>query len=146
MLSDVGLLNGLKTASPPNAAVLSVRSDVTSGDILNPSATATKSNAIRYFSLISFFFGCVEASAEGLATTTVGCDISVTGYDVYGNMVGEASFNFAPSALVQAPMAKADLPSSFVDIVSFTLGISTSTVEPALTALLFDNVTHINYW
>jgi len=71
---------------------------------------------------------------------------TVTGYDVKGNMVGEASFNYAPGALVQAAMAKAELPSGFAQFVSFTLGISTSMVEPAVTALLFDNVTHVSYW
>lgn len=142
----VGALNGLKTASPPNAAVLTARDDLTQGTIINPTATATKSAAIKYFSLLSFFFGCVEADATGLANTAIGCDISVTGYNIYGEMVGEASFNYAPSAVMQAPMARADLPSTFVEVVSFTLGISTSTVTPALTALLFDNVTHINYW
>lgn len=144
----VGPLNGLKTPSPPNAAVLSVRNDLTTpnSNALNPTATATKSPAIKYFSLLSFFFGCVEASAESTANTAVGCDISVTGYNVEGNMVGEASFNYAPGALVQAAMAKAELPTGFAQVVSFTLGISTSTVGPAATALLFDNVTHVNYW
>lgn len=75
-VAAVGPLNGLKTASPPNAAVLSARNDLTTpnSNALNPTATATKSPTIKYFSLLSFFFGCVEASAESTANTAVGCD------------------------------------------------------------------------
>jgi len=76
----------------------------------------------------------------------VGRDISVTGYDIYGKLVGDASYNYAPATLMQAPMARAVMPSYFVGLQNITFGISTSTITPTETALLLDNVTHINYY
>ena len=74
-----------------------------------------------------------------------GCDISVTGYNAAGKMVGEGSFNYAPSSLLNPPFVKAVLPSTFVGLVNVTFAVSTASVATSLTAVGLDNITHINY-
>jgi len=83
---------------------------------------------------------------EGVVVATASCDIAVTGYDIHGNMVGEAAFSFVPGQLFEVPMVKAVLPSTFTGLQSFTIGISGGEFTPALTTLQTDNVAHTNYW
>ena len=61
-------------------------------------------------------------------------------------MVGEAAFNYAPATLMQAPLVRAVLPPQFAGLHNFTVGISSSTVPTLATALVLDDVTHINYY
>jgi len=140
-------LGGVARASPPNTATISERNVLQTGQLsLNPTATVFRDGNIKYFSALDFFFGCTANTAENAANVAVGCGISVTGYDIYGKMVGAASFNYAPATLMQAPMVRAILPTQFVGLENITFGISTSTISPLATALLLDNVTHINYY
>lgn len=137
----------LMRASPPNQATVSLRNDLQTGETsLSPSATAFKDGNIKYFDLKSFFFGCTGQLVANAADVAMGCSIAVTAYDIDGKMVGGAPFNFAPTSLTNAPMAKAVLPSQFVRLVNYTVGIATGTLTPALTVLGIDNVTHVNYW
>lgn len=143
---NVGL-GGVTRASPPNAATISERNILQTGKLsVNPTATVFKDGNIKYFKLDQFFFGCTGNTGENAANVAVGCGISVTGYDIYGKMVGDASYNYAPATLMQAPMVRAVLPSYFVGLQNVTFGISTSSITPTETALLLDNVTHTNYY
>jgi len=145
---NLGLgLGGVTRASPPNAATISVRNVLQTGELsVNPTATVFKDGNIKYFTALQFFLGCTDNTGENAANVAMGCGISVTGYDIYGKMVGDASYNYAPATLMQAPMARAVLPSYFVGLQNITFRISTSTITPTETALLLDNVTHINYY
>jgi len=137
----------IKPSKPNSAGVLERMSAVTGGSVsINPSATTFKSPSIRFFTLSSFYFGCGADLQEGYVVPTASCDIAVTGYDVNGNMVGEASYSFAPGELFEVPMVKAVLPETFMGLKSFTIGISGGEFTPALTTLQIDNVTHTNYW
>lgn len=133
--------------SAPNVAVVLPTTTLGSGTLsLNPQNTATKSGAIKYFDLNQFYFGCTTFTAQSLVGLPVGCGIEVSGYNTAGQMVGIASFNYAPAALVQAPLVKADLPATFVNLVNFTIAVATSAELVTDTTIVLDNVTHTNYW
>jgi len=112
----------------------------------NPVSTATISGtSTKFFNLLEFFFGCVATLAETEVNVAAGCDVAVTGYNTAGKMVGEAAFNFAPSAVEGAVMARAVLPPTFIGLVNVTFGLSSAALGVSATALNLDNVTHINY-
>jgi len=139
--------HGLIKPSAPNSAGVSVRTAELSGSLsTNPSSTAYRSPAIKSFSLTSFYFGCALDAQEGVVVATSGCDISVTGYNIYGDMVGSAAFSFAPATVFEVPMVKAVLPTTFVNLDRVSFGISSGSVEPDLMTLQIDNVEHTNYW
>lgn len=140
--------HGLIKPSPPNSAGVSVRTAAElSGSVLtNPSSIAYRSPAIKSFSLISFYFGCALDAQEGVVVATSGCDISVTGYNIYGDMVGSVAYNFAPATVFEVPMVKAVLPFTFVNLDHVSFGISSGSIEPDLMTLQIDNVEHTNYW
>lgn len=149
--SDVGNnespLSPIKPASEPNTAAVAVQEDLLSGDLtLTPQHTAFKNDAIRYFDLIQLFFGCAVNDLTTVASEATGCGIGVSGYNTAGQMVGIASFNYADDELMEASMARAILPASFVGLVNFTVALATSAAVVADTVILIDNVTHVNYW
>lgn len=84
-------------------------------------------------------------SAQANANLAVGCGISVTGYNTAGQMVGEASYNFAPSAEPSSPMVKAVLPSTFVNLVNVTYAVATSDVTAPLTVIELGTVLQSTY-
>lgn len=140
-------LAALMPASQPNFATFSARGSVPSGSVLNPTATAIKSAAIRYFSLVELYVGCGTASDETVADNAVGCGLVITGYDVNGKMTGEAPVNYAPTRLVNAPLTRVVLPQpQFAALGSFTIGIATSSILTPATFAAIDNITHVNYY
>jgi len=132
--------------SKPNVIAFELENGLDAGQVgLNPVASVTTASGTKYFDLLSFFFSCSLDQAQSAVTTNEGCDISVTGYNAAGKMVGEGSFNYAPTSLVNPPFVKAVLPSTFVGLVNVTFAVSTATVATSLTAVGLDNITHINY-
>jgi hypothetical protein len=146
-LTSRGSLGGLLPASAPNVITVSLPKNVFNGNAdLNPTSTATVSGTgTKFFSLLEFYFGCIGTTTETVIDVAAGCDVAVMGYNIEGEMVGEAAFNFAPSALEGAVMARAVLPPSFVGLVNVTFGLSSAALGVSATALNLDNVTHINY-
>jgi len=133
--------------SKPNVIAFEVENGLTTGQAgLNPIATVTTAPGTKFFDLLSFFFQCSITQGQSNVIVNEGCDLSVTGYNAEGKMVGEAPFNFAPSSLVNPPFAKAVLPSSFVGLVNVTFGVSSASIATSLTAVGLDNITHINYY
>jgi len=148
---DSDALTGIgpvKPASGKNVAVVLPTTTLESGSLsLNPQNTATKSAAIKYFSLLDFFFGCSTFEANSVTNNALGCGIEVSGYNTAGKMVPIASFNFAPDELVNADPAHAVLPyGPFEELVNVTFAVATSSGVVADTAIIIDNVTHINYF
>lgn len=71
----------------------------------------------------------------------------MSGYNSAGQMVPISSFNFAPDALVNADLAHAYLPSGpFEELVNVTFAVATSSEAVTDTAIIIDNVTHIDYF
>jgi len=138
----------VKPASGKNVAVVLPTTSLESGSLsLNPQNTATKSAAIKYFSLLDFFFGCSTFTANSVTNVALGCGIEVSGYNTAGTMVPIASFNFSPDEEVNADLAHAVLPyGPFEELVNVTFAVATSSVAVTDTAIIIDNVTHINYF
>jgi hypothetical protein len=137
----------IKAASGKNVAVVLPTTSLEAGSVsLNPQNTVIKSGAIKAFDLIQFFFGCTTFLANSQADVDLGCGIEVSGYNTAGKMVGIASFNYAPDAAFGADLVKAELPASFINLINVTFAVATSSVAVTDTALVLDNVTHINYW
>lgn len=137
----------IKAASGKNVAVVVPTTTLESGTVsLNPQNTVFKSSAIRAFDLVQFFFGCTTFLANSQADVDLGCSIEVSGYNTAGKMVGIASYNYAPDAAFGADLVKAVLPDSFVNLVNVTFAVSTSSVAVTDTAIVLDNVSHVNYW
>lgn len=147
-LAQVSATSGYVAKSPPNAAGVALTGSLSNGDLtLSPVATASIAGTnTKFFDLIQFYFACAFPTAESDAGVATGCDISVTGYNTEGQMVGDASFNYAPASLEGASMALAQLPSTFVGLVNVTFGIADASIATALTALALDNIEHVNYW
>jgi len=137
----------IKSASGKNVAVVLPTTTIESGTVsLNPQNTVFKSSAIRAFDLKKFFFGCTTFLANSQADVDLGCGIQVSGYNTAGKMVGIASYNYAPDAAFGADLVEAVLPDTFVNLVNATFAVSTSSVAVTDTAIVLDNVSHINYW
>jgi len=92
------------------------------------------------------YFACNTAGGQAAADAAIGCGVEVSAYNVEGEMVGIASFNYAPAEVVGAQMALAVLPETFVELVNYTVAVATSEVAATLTALTIDSVKHVNYW
>ncbi|KAK5121677.1 hypothetical protein LTR85_004849 [Meristemomyces frigidus] len=124
----------------PHVATYSIASQLE-----GKTATIATTTQTKYFDLISFYFGCSQWPV-GVAE---GCTIAVTGYDVNGNMVGEAPFVFAVTIAQErsgrVPMYKAVLPDSFRGLVNATVLIANSETLAVITTLSLDSVEHVNY-
>jgi hypothetical protein len=139
-------LSGAIPPSLPNSAAFELENSLTSGQVsLNPVATLKRASGTKHFDLIQFYFACLTTNCQSLVDVPAGCGISVTGYNIAGQMVAEASFNYAPTLIENAPYAKAALPASFIGLQNITFGIADASVAVSLTVMAIDNVSHINY-
>ena len=106
---------------------------------------ASSSTGVSSFNLESFYFGCVLNTENDLASPATGCVFAVTGYNIYDEEVPVATFAFAPSVLFQAPLALAELPSTFTKLINVTFGVAAGSVIADGTIPIIDNVVHCNY-
>lgn len=124
----------------PHVATYSIASQLE-----GKTATIATTSQTKYFDLISFYFACSQWPV-GVAK---GCTIAATGYDLNGDMVGEASFVYAVTiaqeATARVPMYKAVLPDSFRGLVNATVLVANSETLAVVTTLSIDSVEHVNY-
>ena len=131
----------------------------------NSIASNYTGSSIKFYSLVSFYFGCRAAAQNNEANAAIDCDIAVNGYDYYGNAVGEQTFSFAPgqdpldspvsSALFESmrlqstdigvQMYKAILPASYSFVRFVTTNVATSTLTNEAAVVVLDSLVHYNY-
>ena len=114
---------------------------------MNPFGNILRGSGTTAFNLYSFYFGCSQLTAEGAADTAVGCTVAVTGYDIYGRQVPEATFAFSPSSTINAPPNFAVLPAGYLLLQNVTFGLAQGggTGGAAGTVLVVDDVVHCNF-
>ncbi|KAI9657315.1 MAG: hypothetical protein M1821_002995 [Bathelium mastoideum] len=144
-------LTGVKSQSPPNLVIATLRSDLISiGSLtLDPFGTisADRSAGTSAFALEQFSFGCALALAQGEADLPTSCVVTVTGFDGRGNQAPAQTFSYAPTDPTLAPMVTVQpVGAGYAALVNVTFAISvTGTGAPATTAFLLDNLITCNY-
>lgn len=99
---------------------------------LKPASTKT-----TYFSLQSFYFGCVASSQETLAGVPIACTLTLTGKRK-GKVVVTQDISFSPTGLLVSDMKKQTFAGAWtnVDEVDF----QQTALLAAATSVLYDNV------
>jgi hypothetical protein len=125
---------GVAAQTKPNVAVqylLSTGLDNTA--TLKPASSKT-----TYFSLQSFYFGCVASSQETVAGVPLACSLTLTGKRK-GKTVVTQVISFTPANLLTSPMKKQTFAGAWtnVDEVDFKLN---GLVAAAAVGVLYDNV------
>lgn len=125
---------GVAAQTKPNVAVqylLSTGLDNTA--TLKPASSKT-----TYFSLQSFYFGCVASSQETVAGVPLACSLTLTGKRK-GKTVVTQDISFTPANLLTSPMKKQTFAGAWtnVDEVDFKLN---GLVAAAAVGVLYDNV------
>ena len=97
---------------------------------------------IKSFDLHYFWFGCAANAANGVASTTIQCTVTVAGFR-NGEEVDVASYTFTPvvGETVTGPMIQAVLPDTFVDLQNVTFAQTDPTTQ-VLKADDFNVTTH----
>lgn len=130
----VGLApTGVAAQSKPNVAV----QDILTTSLDNTATLKPASSKTTYFSLQSFYFGCVASSQESVVGVPLACSLTLTGKRK-GKTVVTQKISFSPSGLLTSPMKKQTFAGAWssVDEVDFK---QTSALAAA-TGVLYDNV------
>lgn len=133
---------GVSPESPSNVGAYSARSQLLDG--ATPVITTQYPGSVTdTFDFQKFYFGCVVATAESVASVALGCTVKVQGYRS-SNEVAEQEFTFTPELLqLTSDMVEARLSDKFmgVDTVTFT----TEYAVPAVGATLLDSLSYKTY-
>jgi len=124
---------GVAPQTEPNVAVQYI---LTTG--LDQVATLKPaSSKVAYFSLQSFYFGCVASSQETAAGVPIACSLTLTGKK-YGKAVVTQDISFTPGGLLTSSMKKVNFAGAWanVDEVDF----QQKGLLSAATSVLYDNV------
>ena len=112
---------------------------------LNPYANI-EARPSKSFDFVSFYFGCRElVVSPQVPSIPLGCTIAVTGFDINGKQIPEASYSYSPSNSLGSPMALVGLPITFRNMKNVTIGVATSSLDTTTTILVLDDVVHCNY-
>jgi len=131
---DVSLApTGVAAQSKPNVAVQYILST----GLDNTATLKPASSKTTYFSLQSFYFGCVASSQETVAGVPLACSLTLTGKR-NGKTVVTQDISFTPAGLLTSPMKKQTFAGLWtnVDEVDFQL----DGLLAAATSVLYDNV------
>lgn len=125
---------GLNAQTKPNVAVqylLSTGADNTA--TLKPASSKT-----AYFSLQSFYFGCVAGTQETLASVPLACSLTLTGKRK-GKVVVTQDISFSPAGLLKSNLKKQTFAGAWtnVDEVDFK---QSGLLSSATMGVLYDNV------
>jgi hypothetical protein len=134
-------LTGVAPQSKPNVAL----QYILSGDLGTVATLKPASSKTKYFSLQSFYFGCVPSSQETLAGAAIPCTLRLTGKR-NGKTVITQDISFAPAGLtglLASPMKKQEFDGAWtnVDEVDFA---QTGLLAVA-TSVLYDNVKYTTF-
>jgi hypothetical protein len=136
---DVSLApTGVAPHSEPNVAVQYILSTgLDSTATLKPASDKT-----TYFSLQSFFFGCVASSQETVAGVPIACTLKLTGKRK-GKVVVSQDISFQPTGLLTSDMKKQVFAGAWtnVDEVDF----QQTGLLSAATSVLYDNVQYTTF-
>lgn len=129
--------------SAPNVGAYSARSQLLDGGASPLITTNYPGSVTDTFDFQRFYFGCVAATAEAIASTPLSCTIKVQGYRA-SNEVAKQEFEFNAGLLqLRADMVEARLNEHFrgVDTVTFT----TEYAVPGAGATLLDSLRYKTY-
>jgi hypothetical protein len=135
-------LIGVAAQSKPNVGLQHLQSaGFDSTATLKPASSKTK-----YFSLQSFYFGCVPSSQETVAGAAIPCTLTLTGRR-NGEVVVTQDISFAPeglTGLLVSPMKKQEFAGAWsnVDEVDFK---QTGLLGTVATSVLYDNVKYTTF-
>jgi len=135
-------VTGVAAQSKPNVAV----QYILSGNSLDNTATLKPaSSKTAYFSLQSFYFGCVPSSQETLAGAAIPCTLTLTGKRK-GKVVVKQDISFAPqglAGLLVSNMKKQEFAGAWtnVDEVDF----QQTGLLGAATSVLYDNFKYTTF-
>jgi hypothetical protein len=134
-------LTGVAPQSKPNVAV----QYILSGGLGNTATLKPASSKTKYFSLQSFYFGCVPSSQETAAGAAIPCTLTLTGKR-NGKVVVTQDISFAPSGLtglLVSPMKRQEFAGAWsnVDEVDF----EQTGLLSAATSVLYDNVKYTTF-
>lgn len=133
---DGAIVAGLIPFSAPRVAAYSIVSGLTSG---TPTITADyDGSAFKTFDFEQFYFGCVLASQETLASTPMACTVQVTGYDADGLQIAGQTFDFEPTGVLTSEMQKAVLSEEFKGLTTVEYATTTE-----LAATLIDSLSYV---
>ena len=129
-------LPGVVPQSPPNVAAFGGSNAVTLLQGTPALTTVYADSTISFLDFHYFYFGCVLADKNGLASAPQSCTLTVRGRDTNGNVVATQQFSFTQNGL-QQQMIKATLNSAFVRLQSAefevepvgALAVSNATVD-----------------
>jgi hypothetical protein len=124
---------GVAPQTEPNVAVQYILST----GLDNTATLKPASSKTTYFSLQSFYFGCVASSQETVAGVPLACSLTLTGKRK-GKTVVTQDISFSPTGLLTSKMKKQTFAGAWtnVDEVDFQLDGLTA----AATSVLYDNV------
>lgn len=134
-------LTGVAAQSKPNVAV----QYILSGGLGDTATLKPASSKTAYFSLQSFYFGCVPSSQETAAGAAIACTLTLTGKRK-GKVVVTQNISFAPAGLtglLVSPMKKQEFAGAWsnVDEVDF----QQTGLLGAATSVLYDNVKYTTF-
>jgi hypothetical protein len=132
---NVGLAPvGVTAQTKPNVAVQYILST----GLDNTATLKPASSKTTYFSLQSFYFGCVASTQETVAGVPLACSLKLTGKRK-GKTVVTQDISFTPANLLTSPMIKQTFAGAWtnVDEVDFQLN---GLLAAAATGVLYDNV------
>lgn len=131
---------GVAAQSKPNVVVTGlVSTGLTNTATLKPASSKT-----AYFSLQSFYFGCVAATQESLASVPTACSLTLTGKRK-GKVVVTQQISFNPGLLaLNSPMKKQTFAGAWtnVDEIDFK---QSSLLGAAAVAVLYDNFQYTTF-
>lgn len=141
-----GSTGGVIPHSDGQDIVVGVGNDATQlGSVtLNPFGNIVASPS-KSFDLYSFWFGCGSNLEQPAASVSIGCVLSVTGFNIAGQQLPVATFSYAPTNPTAAPMVLAALPATYRGLKNVTLGLAVGTGTSTTSAIWVDDVTHCNY-
>ena len=124
---------GVAAQSKPNVAVQYILST----GLDNTATLKPASSKTVYFSLQSFYFGCVASSQETVAGVPLSCSLKLTGKRK-GKTVVTQDISFTSAGLLTSPMKKQTFAGAWTDVdeVDFQL----NGLLAAATSVLYDNV------
>ena len=131
---------GLSPHTPPNAAAFTLNTQLQFGPAL--ATAAYYESSIDYYSALSFYYGCVVATAETAASVAASCTITAIGMNRAGNQVASQQFVFqANPAVPKNNMVKGNFNSGFLNVYSINFQVSNN----ATTAALIDDLIVVLY-
>jgi hypothetical protein len=136
---DVSLAStGVAPHTEPNVAVQYILSEgVDETATLKPASDKT-----TYFSLQSFYFGCVASSQETVAGVPIACTLKLTGKRK-GKVVVTQNISFQPTGLLTSDMKKQVFAGAWTNVDE--IDFEQTGVLAAATSVLYDNVEYITF-